>query len=154
MTLEDQHIDQKSLRIVTGKTADWEALARDCVCFNNGAGGRLLFGIEDGEALPPAGQTVPPEWLRGAQLDHKTTLSRTSPHRLVALILEDLARYPNSSSTDINRRIGVEISAKTVKRALYDLVDAGRVAHAGEHSWRRYRLSDQERKGHEAGEFS
>ncbi|MBK8119466.1 MAG: putative DNA binding domain-containing protein [Sulfuritalea sp.] len=63
MTLEDQHTDRKSLRTITGKTADWDSLAKDCVCFANGAGGRLLIGIEDGEALPPAGQTVPPELL-------------------------------------------------------------------------------------------
>lgn len=63
MTLEDQHTDLKSLRTVTGRTADWDALAKDCVCFANGAGGRLLIGIEDGEASPPAGQTVPPELL-------------------------------------------------------------------------------------------
>ena len=63
MTLEDQHTDLKSLRTVIGKTADWDSLARDCVCFANGAGGRLLIGIEDGEALPPAGQVVPPDVL-------------------------------------------------------------------------------------------
>jgi ATP-dependent DNA helicase RecG len=63
VSLEDQHTDHKSLRTVTGKTADWDALAKDCVCFANGAGGRLLIGIEDGEALPPAGQTVPTELL-------------------------------------------------------------------------------------------
>lgn len=51
MTLEDQHTDRKSLHTVTSKTADWEALAKDCVCFANGAGGRLLIGIEDGEIL-------------------------------------------------------------------------------------------------------
>ena len=55
--------DRKSLRTVTGKSADWDALAKDCVCFANGAGGRLLIGMEDGEALPPAGQAVPPEVL-------------------------------------------------------------------------------------------
>lgn len=63
MTIEDQHTDLKSLRTVTGKTADWESLAKDCVCFANGAGGRLLIGIEDGETLPPTGQVVPPEVL-------------------------------------------------------------------------------------------
>jgi hypothetical protein len=36
---EGQNCDLKSLRIVTGKTADWELLAKDCVCFANGAGG-------------------------------------------------------------------------------------------------------------------
>ena len=63
MTLEDQHTDLKSLRTVTGKSVDWDALAKDCVCFANGAGGRLLIGIEDGQTLPPAGQLVPPEVL-------------------------------------------------------------------------------------------
>lgn len=63
MTLEDHHTDRKSLRTVTGRTADWDDLARACVCFANGAGGRLLIGIEDGEVLPPPGQVVPPELL-------------------------------------------------------------------------------------------
>lgn len=63
MIIEGQNCDLKSLRTITGKTADWEALAKDCVCFANGAGGRLLIGIEDGEALPPAGQMVRPEML-------------------------------------------------------------------------------------------
>ncbi len=85
---------------------------------------------------------VAPDWLRGAQLDHKTTLSRITPHRLQALILEDLGRYPASSSADINRRIGVEISAKTVKRALDDLVLANDVVYSGERRWRRYRLRE------------
>jgi ATP-dependent DNA helicase RecG len=58
MTLEDQHSDRKSLRTITGKTADWDALAKDCVCFANSAGGRLLIGIEDGESLPPLGQVI------------------------------------------------------------------------------------------------
>lgn len=60
MTREDQHTDLKSLRIVTGKTADWDELAKDAVAFANGAGGRLLIGIEDGVALPPPDQKVPP----------------------------------------------------------------------------------------------
>lgn len=97
---------------------------------------------------------VAPEWLRGAQLDRKTTLSRITPHRLLALILEDLTRYPDSSSADINRRIGAAISAKTVKRALDDLIEDGKVIYAGERRWRRYRLSDAEHKGQVAGSSS
>jgi len=83
---------------------------------------------------------VAPDRLRDAQLDHRTTLSRITPHRLHALISEDLARYPDSSSTDINRRIGLEISAKTVKRALDDLADSGAVIFSGDRRWRRYRV--------------
>ena len=63
MSLEDQHTDRKSLRTVIGKTADWQSLAKDCVCFANGAGGRLLIGFEDGQSLPPAEQRVPVDVL-------------------------------------------------------------------------------------------
>jgi ATP-dependent DNA helicase RecG len=94
---------------------------------------------------------VDPALLRGADLKLRTTLLRIEPHRLRALILEDLARYPDSSSTDVNRRIGGELSAKTVKRALDDLVEAGQVSHEGERRWRRYRPADQARKGHGGG---
>lgn len=67
MSLEGQLLDRKSLRAVTGKTADWGELAKDCVAFANALGGRLLIGIEDGEALPPAAQSIPadlPDTLR------------------------------------------------------------------------------------------
>ena len=61
MSLEGQHLDRKSLRAVTGKTADWPELAKDCVAFANALGGQLLIGIEDGEELPPQAQRVSPE---------------------------------------------------------------------------------------------
>lgn len=63
MSIEDQYTDCKSLRKVTGKTADWAELARDCVCFANGSGGRLLIGIEDGVSVPLADQTISPSLL-------------------------------------------------------------------------------------------
>ena len=105
--------------------------------------GRLQkFGV-----VATAGKTsglryfVAPVWLRGAQLDHKTTLSRIPTPRLRALILEDLGDYPGSSSTDINRRIGTEISSKTVKRALDELIAVNEVKFHGERRWRRYWLA-------------
>ena len=67
MSLEGQLLDRKSLRSVTGRTADWPELAKDCVAFANALGGRLLIGIEDGEELPPARQRIPatlPDTLR------------------------------------------------------------------------------------------
>ena len=59
MITEDQYTDVKSLRAVTGKTADWGELAKDCVCFANARGGRIIIGVEDGEAYPPTGQVIP-----------------------------------------------------------------------------------------------
>ncbi len=55
---EGQLLDQKSLRAVTGKTADWNEIAKDCIAFANATGGRLLLGIEDGEDAPPADQHI------------------------------------------------------------------------------------------------
>ncbi|WP_462325367.1 AlbA family DNA-binding domain-containing protein [Desulfoplanes sp.] len=63
MSLEGQNRDNKSLRVITGKTADWQELAKDCVSFANAQGGRLFIGIEDGETEPDAGQRVPAELI-------------------------------------------------------------------------------------------
>ena len=61
MSIEGQICDQKSLRVITGKTADWQELAKDCVAFANAHGGRLLIGIENDASEPPAKQRVPDE---------------------------------------------------------------------------------------------
>lgn len=63
MVSEGQFFDRKSLRVVSGKTADFAALAQDCVCFANGAGGQIALGIEDDSEDPPAGQHVDTELL-------------------------------------------------------------------------------------------
>ncbi|MFZ2290459.1 MAG: ATP-binding protein [Halopseudomonas yangmingensis] len=59
MSQEGQLLDQKSLRSVIGKSADWNELVKDCIAFANATGGRLLLGIEDGQDAPPAGQQIP-----------------------------------------------------------------------------------------------
>jgi len=59
LSQEGQLLDQKSLKAVTGKTADWNEIAKDCVAFANATGGRLLIGIEDGQDQPPPDQRLP-----------------------------------------------------------------------------------------------
>jgi ATP-dependent DNA helicase RecG len=86
---------------------------------------------------------VDPGLLRDSGFNLPTTLKRIEPHRLKALIQEDLGRYPASSSMEINKRIGAEISTKTVKRALDTLIEDGLVVFSGERRWRRYRLADK-----------
>lgn len=61
MSLENQHVERKSLRLVTGPSTGWSDIARVCVCFANSDGGRLLIGFEDGDGLPPTGQRIAPE---------------------------------------------------------------------------------------------
>ena len=60
---EGQHLDRKSLRTVTGKSANFYELAKDCVCFANGPGGQLHIGIEDNDVHPPADQRIDPELI-------------------------------------------------------------------------------------------
>lgn len=84
---------------------------------------------------------VPPMLLREAGLDKLTTLTRMQPHRLQALILEDLERFPDSGRADIHRRIGPEIHAKALGRALESLLGEARILARGERRWRKYRLA-------------
>ena len=84
---------------------------------------------------------VEPALLRGVGLDGRTTLTRIQPHRLRALILEDLERFPDSGRVDIHRRIGGEIHPKAIVRALNDLIEEGVVSASGERRWRTYRLA-------------
>jgi ATP-dependent DNA helicase RecG len=58
VSLEGEHAERKSLRLVTGNSSDWSDIARTCVCLANGSGGRLLLGIEDGQIAPPPAQRV------------------------------------------------------------------------------------------------
>jgi ATP-dependent DNA helicase RecG len=111
--------------------------------------GRLLtWGL-----LEQSGRTnatlyfVPPALLREAGLDALTTLTRVQPHRLRALILEDLERFPDSGRADIHRRIGPEIHEKALARALDALLTEGAIVSTGERRWRKYRLSAD--KGHQ-----
>lgn len=88
MSLEGQLLDQKSLRAVTGKTADWQEIVKDCVAFANATGGRLLIGIEDGQDAPPATQQIPD--------DLPDTLRRKLAERSVNVtVLPDVITTPN-----------------------------------------------------------
>lgn len=84
---------------------------------------------------------VDPEILRSLEFAAATTLKRIEPHRLRALVLEDLSRYPRSAIGEINRRIGEEISSKLIKRVLDGLIKTGEVGYEGERRWRRYWLT-------------
>ncbi len=55
---ENQYIEKKRLDIVTGNSADWKELAKDCVCFANSRGGSIFIGIENSKTLPPPNQKI------------------------------------------------------------------------------------------------
>lgn len=81
---------------------------------------------------------VDPALLQEVGFDHQTTLRRIEPHRLRALIEEDVMRYPGSSSTEIHLRVGREIPDRTLGRAIEHLLETNRISSRGEKRWRRY----------------
>lgn len=84
---------------------------------------------------------VQPELLRSLAFPAQTTLKRIEDHRLRALVLEDLARYPNSAIGDIHQRIGPEIARRRLQAMLAKLVTSGQVRIQGVRRWARYALS-------------
>jgi ATP-dependent DNA helicase RecG len=58
---ENQFNEKKSLKKVSGKTADFPDLAKDCVAFANSKGGIIAIGVEDNADLPPPGQKINPD---------------------------------------------------------------------------------------------
>lgn len=147
-----QHALRQRERIVLGLVAQSEGLlatelARSLELGDTAELRGWLDRLLELGLLEQAGRTkgtryyVPPDLLRAAGLDDRTTLSRIQPHRLRALILEDLSRFPASSRPDIQRRIGPEISEGQVKRALNALIEEGAVTASGERRWRTYGLT-------------
>ncbi len=107
--------------------------------------GRLQdFGLVESSGKTQATRYfVSPDLLKGGGLDGQTTLKRVEPHRLRALIIEDLARYAGSSSSDVQRRTAPELTQRTIRRALEELVEQGQVRFEGDKRWRRYWLIDK-----------
>jgi ATP-dependent DNA helicase RecG len=84
---------------------------------------------------------VQPELLRSLAFPAVTTLKRIEDHRLRALVLEDLQRYPGSAIGQIHQRIGQEIPRRRLQTMLTRLVASGEVQAKGERRWTRYGLT-------------
>lgn len=104
--------------------------------------GRLL----DWNLVQSAGRTqatryfVDPGLLRSLNFSCETTLKRIEPHRLLALIVEDVSRYPGAKIGDIHQRVGLEIPRTRMRRAMEQLVKEGKLFQDGLRSATRYRL--------------
>ena len=80
--------------------------------------------------------------LRGLDFKGKTTLKTIAGHRLRELILSDLEIYKSAKLSDINERIGNEISWRKIYRELKKLVEDGKIKEVGENRWRQYSLTE------------
>lgn len=105
--------------------------------------GRLI----DFEVVLSKGKTkgtlyyVNPEFLRTTDFVEKTNLKRIEPHRLQELIYEDLKNYPNSSISEINKRIGDEIKQRALKAKLDEMIENNLLIKEGEKRWTTYSIN-------------
>jgi len=81
---------------------------------------------------------IAPEVMQALDFRAVTTLKRIEPHRLAALVLEDLRLYPGSAISAVHQRVGAEIHPKQIKRALDELIERGAARFEGANRWRRY----------------
>ncbi|MCZ8196175.1 MAG: putative DNA binding domain-containing protein [Flavobacterium sp.] len=84
---------------------------------------------------------VNPEFLRYSDFIEKTNLKRIEPHRLQELIYEDLKNYPDSSVSEINKRIGDEIKQRTLKSKLDEMISTDLIVKTGEKRWTVYSIN-------------
>lgn len=84
---------------------------------------------------------VNPEYLRSSDFVEKTNLKRIEPHRLQELIYEDLKNYPESSISEINKRIGEEIKQRTLKAKLDEMIVTNLILKEGEKRWTLYSIN-------------
>jgi len=81
--------------------------------------------------------------MRTLDFPQATTLVRIETHRLDALVIEDLARHPDSRIGEINARIGNEIPRNRLRYRIKRLTEGGKIVAMGEKGGRRYRLASK-----------
>ncbi len=82
--------------------------------------------------------SINPRILKESHFKQVPILRNIEPYRLRELIYEDLTVYPNSSISEINERIGKEISRYRIREQLKALIDNNRIESSGSHSSTKY----------------
>lgn len=88
---------------------------------------------------------VNPSAYASIKLNVKPSLKTLEPHRLRALLEEDLRAYPDSKITEIHARLE-ELEFKEVRREIYKMVREEIATFTGAKTNRRYSLAEKKRK--------
>lgn len=83
---------------------------------------------------------VNPRLIDSAKLNIPTTLKTIEPHRLKALIEEDLRLHPYSMISEISNRLP-DVDRKDIQRHIYNMSRKGLLTTSGGKSNRRYSLA-------------
>ncbi len=83
---------------------------------------------------------INPELLKSSRLNIKPSLKTIEPHRLIALIEDDLKTYPESTIREIQKRIP-DVDFKDIQKAIYKMVKSGVLLHSPDKTYRKYWLA-------------
>lgn len=111
LTKELQLSDEDRLRSFVGKLIDKHIL--------------ITRGIKKGTEY-----LINPKLISSSKINIKPTLKVIEPHRLEALIIEDLLRYPKSKSLDVQKRIE-ELPIEDIRKKLRAMENEGKILTEG-----------------------
>jgi ATP-dependent DNA helicase RecG len=83
---------------------------------------------------------INPKLIESSRVNIKPTLKLIEPHRLEALIVEDLLRYPNSKSADIQKRIE-ELPIQEIRKKLLSMENEGKLSSVGSKKGKVYNVA-------------
>lgn len=83
---------------------------------------------------------INPKLIASSKINIKPTLKTIEPHRLKALIIEDLERYPKSKISDIAKRLP-DVLLNDIRKSVYKMVAENVIKVEGANKNRTYLLS-------------
>ena len=95
----------------------------------------ITRGIKKGNTF-----LVNPKIIANSKANIKTSLKTIEPHRLIALIEEDLRLHPNSMRREIHSRLP-DVDEKDLKKYLYEMVRNEKINFKGGKTYRFYSLN-------------
>lgn len=125
LTKELQLSDEDRLRTYVGKLTEKSIL--------------ITRGIKKGTEY-----LINPKLISSSKVNIKPTLKVIEPHRLEALIEDDLNRYPKSQIVDIQKRLE-DVPIEDIRKKVYAMVRKGVLAHTPDKTYRKYWLAKKNR---------
>lgn len=99
------------------------------------------LGIVDSRGIKKGNEfLVNPRLISNSKTNVKTSLKTVEPHRLVALIEEDLKLHPLSTRSEIQKRLP-DVDVKDLQKHIYRMVKTNSLTFEGGKTFRRYRLA-------------
>jgi ATP-dependent DNA helicase RecG len=95
----------------------------------------ITQGIRKGNSF-----LVNPQIIANSKANIKTSLKTIAPHRLMALIEEDLRLHPKSKKNEIQKRLP-DMPEKDLQKYLYAMVKSGKILSEGGKTYRQYYLN-------------